>query len=73
MRFPVTDEQKKFLKMLGIEDRDYTVAELETIAEETVYDYLMSHGWKPGPDFEETNEIGDMCEDIIQRIYTETA
>ena len=65
MRLSVTKEQMEFLKTLGVEDKDYTQEEIDEIIEGPVYDCLMERGWKPGPDFEETNEIGDMCEDII--------
>ena len=65
MRLPVTKEQMEFLKTLGIEDRDYTREEIDEIIEGPVYHCLMEKGWKPGDDFEETNEIGNMCEDII--------
>lgn len=65
MRLSVTKEQMDFLKTLGIEDKDYTEEEIDEIIEGPLYDCLMEKGWKPGPDYEETNEIGDMCEDII--------
>ena len=64
MRLSVTKEQMDFLKTLGIEDKDYTEEEIDEIIEGPLYDCLMEKGWKPGPDYEETNEIGDMCEDI---------
>ena len=65
MKLSVTKEQMEFLKTLGVEDRDYTKEEIDEIIEGPVSDCLMERGWKPGPDFEETNEIGDMCEAII--------
>ena len=65
MRLSVTKEQLVFLKTLGVEDRDYTKEEIDEIIEGPLYDCLMEKGWKPGADFEETNEIGDMCENII--------
>lgn len=65
MRLPVNKEQMEFLKSLGIEDREYTKEEVDDIAEGPVYDCLMEKGWKSGKDFQETNEIGDMCETII--------
>ena len=64
-RLPVSKEQMEFLKTLGVEDREYTRDEFYQIVEGPVYDCLMEKGWKPGTDFEETNEVGDMCEDII--------
>ena len=48
MKLPVTKKQMDFLKTLGIEDRLYTPEEMEYIADEVVYDCLMSRGWKPG-------------------------
>ena len=65
MKLPLTKEQMSFLKTLGIEDRNYTREEIDEIVEGPVYDCLMRKGWKPGNDFDETNEIGDMCEAII--------
>ena len=64
-RLPVTAEQMEFLKALGVQDKEYTREEFDEIVEGPVYDCLMEKGWKPGPDYEETNEIGDLCEDII--------
>ena len=68
MRLSVTKKQMEFLKTVGIEDRDYTQEEIEGIIEGPVHDCLMEKGWKPGADFEETNEIGDMCEGIISAL-----
>ena len=65
MRLSVTKEQMEFLKTLGVEDKDYPREEIDEIIEGPVYDCLMERGWKSGSDFEETNEVGDMCEDII--------
>lgn len=65
MRLSLTKNQMDFLKTLGVEDRDYTKEEIDEIIEGPVSECLMERGWKPGPDFEETNEIGDMCEAII--------
>lgn len=65
MRLSVTKEQMEFLKTLGVEEKDYTKEEIDEIIEGPLYDCLMEKGWKSGPDFEETNEIGDMCESII--------
>lgn len=62
---PLSREQMGFVRSLGVEDKEYTRDEFFQIAEGLVYDCLMEKGWKPGPDFEETNGIGDMCEDII--------
>lgn len=65
MRLSVTKAQMEFLKTLGVADRDYTREEIDDIIEGPVSDCLMEKGWKPGSDFEETNEIGDLCEAII--------
>ena len=65
MRLSVTREQMAFLETLGVKDRDYTKEEIDEIIEGPVSACLMERGWKSGPDFEETNEIGDMCEAII--------
>lgn len=66
-RLTVTNAQMEFLKALGVEDRTYTKDEFDKIIDITA-DHLMAHGWKPGPDYEETNEIGDMCESIIDAL-----
>ena len=65
MRLSVTKEQMEFLKTLGVEEKDYTEEEIDEIIEGPLYDCLMEKGWSSGSDFEETNEIGDMCESII--------
>ena len=65
MGLPLTKEQMQFLETLGIKDQNYTQKEIDEIIEGPIYDCLMERGWKPGSDFEETNEIGDMCESII--------
>ena len=71
MRLSVNKEQMKFLESLGVEDREYTEKEIEGIVEGPVCDCLMEKGWKPGKDFEETNEIGNMCESIITALTKE--
>lgn len=68
MRLNLSQKQMDFLKSIGVEDRDYTQDEIDDVVIEAVSDHLMAHGWKPGPDFEETNEIGDLCEAIIDAI-----
>ena len=68
MKLPLTKKQMEFLPTLGIEDREYTREEMSELAEGPVYDCLMSRGWKPGPEFEQTNAIGDMCESIIDAL-----
>lgn len=66
MRLPVTQEELKFLQQIGVEDREYTPAELEEYVIETVAVYLQMHGFVSVQ--ENTNEIGDMCEAIIDKI-----
>lgn len=68
MRLSVTKEQMEFLETLGVEDRDYTREEIDDYVIETVYEHLMKKGWKTyEPDYE-INDIGIMCEDIIDTI-----
>ena len=64
-RLPVTREQMEFLKTLGVEDKEYTKEETYRIVSDVVADCLVMKGFDTyDPDYE-TNEIGDMCEDII--------
>lgn len=65
MKLSVSKAQMEFLNSIGIEDREYTREEIEALVEGPIYDCLMENGWKPGKDFEETNEVGDLCESII--------
>lgn len=58
----------EFLKSIGVEDREYTQDEIDDIVIDALVGHLMSYGWKPGPDYEETNEIGRMCEAVIDAI-----
>ncbi len=67
MRLPVNSAELAFLESIGVENRDYTRDELEDIAEGTVAEYLMTHGFTENQ--EDVNEVGAMCEDIIDRIY----
>lgn len=68
MRLSLQKEYMDFLESLGIEDREYTQDEIDDVVIDALVGHLMSFGWKPGPDYEETNEIGDMCESIIDVI-----
>lgn len=63
MRLPVTKNQMAFLKSIGISDKEYSAEEINEEIIDAVSDYLMQHGFKQGQ--QETNEIGDMCESII--------
>lgn len=68
MKLPVTKEQMEFLKSLGVEDREYTVDEIEDkIISEALICHLTAHGFKDN-EYSETNEIGDMCENIIDTL-----
>lgn len=68
MKLSVSKAQMDFLNSIGIEDREYTREEIESLVEGPIYDCLMEKGWKPGKDFEETNEVGDLCESIITEL-----
>lgn len=71
-KLPVTKEQMQFLKSLGVEDREYSRDEFYEIVRGPIDDCLMSKGWAVyDPDYI-TNEIGDLCEDIITAL-TEAA
>ena len=66
MRLSVTKKQMEFLKTLGVEDKEYTRDEIDDIVIETLADELMRHGFTAGQ--EDVNEIGDLCESIIDAI-----
>ena len=68
MRLPVTSEQLKFLQQIGFEDREYKPAELEDDVIDDLTIYLTAHGFTDSSQ-EQTNNIGDMCETIIDKIY----
>ena len=70
MKLSLSKEQMEFLKSIGIEDRDYTQDELDDVVIDALVGHLMSYGWeKDTPtEYEQTNEIGDMCENIIDAI-----
>lgn len=67
MRLPVTQEELKFLQQIGVEDREYTPAELEEYVIDKLTAYLTAHGFADS-DYGETNRIGDTCEAIIDKI-----
>lgn len=68
MRLPVTPKQLKFLQQIGVEDKEFTPAELENDVIDTLIVYLTAYGFTDSNQ-EQTNNIGDMCEAIIDRIY----
>lgn len=70
MRLKLTDQQWDFLKSLGVEDRDYSQSEIDDVVIDALVGHLMSYGWEKNTntEYEKTNEIGDMCENIIDAI-----
>ena len=66
MRLKLTAQQWDFLKSLGIEDKDYLQDEIDDIVIETLSDELMRHGFMAKQ--ESVNEIGTVCESIIDAI-----
>ena len=68
MRLPVNEKELAFLKAIGVADREYSREELEMIAEDTVADHLMTHGFQPGQ--ADVNDTGRMCESIMDKIFT---
>lgn len=68
MRLKLSAEQWDFVKQLGIKDKEYTKKEIDDFVIETVADHLMAKGWRLDTQEYVTNEIGDMCENIIDRL-----
>lgn len=66
MRLKLTAQQWDFVKSLGIEDREYTQNEIDDVVIEALADKLMRFGFADGQ--ENTNETGDLCEEIIDAI-----
>lgn len=66
MRLSLSKEKMDFLASIGIEDRNYSQSEIDDVVIDSVVGYLMSHGWRSIG--EETNEIGELCESIIDEI-----
>lgn len=64
MRLPVTKQQMDFLNSIGIEDRDYLPDEIEEEVLDVVAHHLVGHGFLDAG-CNQTNDIGDMCEKII--------
>ncbi len=67
MRLPVTSEELKFLQQIGVENREYTSAELEGYVIDKLTAYLTAYGFVDS-NYEKTNLIGDTCEAIIDKI-----
>ena len=68
MRLPVTSDQLKFLQQIGVEEREYTSAEIEEYVIDKLTTYLTAHGFDDA-DYQKTNQTGDICEAIIDKIY----
>lgn len=70
MRLLLSTEQIEFINSIEIEDRDYTQDEIDDIVIDALVGHLMSHGFEKNTKTkrEKTNEIGDMCESIIDAI-----
>lgn len=70
MKLSLPKEQMEFLKSIGIEDREYSQEEIDVIVIDALVGHLMSYGWEmnTNTEYEKTNEIGDMCENIIDAI-----
>lgn len=66
MKLKLSKEKWEFAKRLGIEDRDYTQEELDDIVIEALADELMMRGFTD--DQQDVNEIGAMCESIIDDV-----
>ena len=65
LRLKLSAEQWYFVKQLGIEDKEYTKEEIDDFVIETIADHLMAKGWRLDTQEYVTNEIGNMCESII--------
>lgn len=74
MRLLLSKKQMDFLRSIGIEDREYTKDEIEDYVIDDVSAHLCSQGFTDNSTYDKTNEIGDMCESIIdalsEQIYT---
>lgn len=74
MRLLLSKKQMDFLRSIGIEDREYTKDEIEDYVIDEVSAHLCSRGFTDNSTYDKTNEIGDMCESIIdalsEQIYT---
>lgn len=66
----LSKEQMNFLESIGIEDREYSQDEIDDVVIDALVGHLMSYGWEKNTDteYEKTNEIGAMCENIIDAI-----
>ena len=70
MKLSLPKEQMEFLKSIGNEDREYSQEEIDDVVIDALVGHLMSYGWEKNTntEYEKTNEIGDMCENIIDAI-----
>lgn len=70
MKLSLSKEQWEFVKQLGIADREYSDEEIDDVVIDALVGHLMSYGWEKNTntEYEKTNEIGDMCENIIDAI-----
>lgn len=65
MKLPLNEKQFAFLKSLGIEDKDYTKDEIEEDVIDVLVSCLCSKGFENSETYDKTNNIGNMCEEII--------
>lgn len=70
MRLSLSKEKMDFLKSIGVEDREYSQDEIDDIVIDALVGHLMSYGWvrNTETEYEKTNQIGNLCEDIIDDI-----
>lgn len=66
MRLRLSKAQWEFVQGLGIEDREYTEAEIDDFVIETVADCLQRRGFTRGQ--EDVNDVGAICEAILDAI-----
>ena len=66
MKLDLPKEKMDFLQSIGVENREYTLEELDDIVIDAVSDHLQMHGFAAGQ--EGVNAVGDMCERIIDDI-----
>lgn len=68
MKLKLSKEQWKFVNQLGVADREYSDEEIDDYVIEIMYEHLMKRGWKSHePDYE-INDVGSMCESVIDAI-----
>lgn len=66
MRLPLSKKQWAFVQIFGIEDREYTDKEIDDFLVDVISEYLQMHGFERGQ--EDVNNVGAMCESIIDAI-----